>query len=280
VQTYTVLTVGDGLVTQIPALIVSTAAGLLVTKAGGSGAADQALITASAEALPKAYERLGNQIGTPARRGRAVRVPPGSRMLLNGDIDALIRLMYPILGGWAARVRAVPGLSLARHGHPPGSLEAVAADCRVLFLHTVPMLALADGPMARTWTWRAGTPMPPELEEQIADLEINFIGDGWVRAVTDVDGTTAGHDILDLHRAAVKLLGETPAPLLPLHRVPRRDDPRRVPGVDQAVLGMGKGVGDPHLPPVRPRALCEGADGMFVEGVHMPTRGAPRGLTC
>ena len=44
VRTYTVLTVGDGLVTQIPALIVSTAAGLLVAKAGVSGAADQALV--------------------------------------------------------------------------------------------------------------------------------------------------------------------------------------------------------------------------------------------
>ncbi len=42
-RTYTLLTVGDGLVTQIPALIVSTAAGLLVTKAGVTGAADQAL---------------------------------------------------------------------------------------------------------------------------------------------------------------------------------------------------------------------------------------------
>lgn len=40
---YTILTVGDGLVTQIPALIVSTAAGLLVSKAGVSGAADKAL---------------------------------------------------------------------------------------------------------------------------------------------------------------------------------------------------------------------------------------------
>src|SRR5690606_25212412 len=42
--TYTLLTVGDGLVTQVPALIVSTAAGLLVSKAGVDGAADQALI--------------------------------------------------------------------------------------------------------------------------------------------------------------------------------------------------------------------------------------------
>jgi flagellar biosynthesis protein FlhA len=42
-QTYTLLTVGDGLVTQVPALIVSTAAGLLVSKAGVSGAADKAM---------------------------------------------------------------------------------------------------------------------------------------------------------------------------------------------------------------------------------------------
>src|SRR5262244_904881 len=43
-HTYTVLTVGDGLVTQIPALIVSTAAGLLVSKAGIMGSADKALL--------------------------------------------------------------------------------------------------------------------------------------------------------------------------------------------------------------------------------------------
>jgi flagellar biosynthesis protein FlhA len=42
-KTYTLLTVGDGLVTQIPALIISVAAGLLVTKAGIDGAADKAL---------------------------------------------------------------------------------------------------------------------------------------------------------------------------------------------------------------------------------------------
>ncbi|AXK81147.1 flagellar biosynthesis protein FlhA [Pseudolabrys taiwanensis] len=43
-HSYTVLTVGDGLVTQVPALVVSIAAGLLVSKAGISGAADKALL--------------------------------------------------------------------------------------------------------------------------------------------------------------------------------------------------------------------------------------------
>ncbi len=42
-DTYTRLTVGDGLVTQIPALVISVAAGLLVSKGGIDGAADKAL---------------------------------------------------------------------------------------------------------------------------------------------------------------------------------------------------------------------------------------------
>ncbi|KIE04443.1 Flagellar biosynthesis protein FlhA [Candidatus Jidaibacter acanthamoeba] len=41
--TYTILTIGDGLVTQIPALIVSTGAGLLVTKSGSTGSAEKAI---------------------------------------------------------------------------------------------------------------------------------------------------------------------------------------------------------------------------------------------
>ncbi len=36
-QNYTILTVGDGLVAQIPALIISTAAGILVTRSAGTG---------------------------------------------------------------------------------------------------------------------------------------------------------------------------------------------------------------------------------------------------
>jgi flagellar biosynthesis protein FlhA len=44
-HTFTLLTVGDGLVSQMPALIVSTAAGLMVSKAGVEGATDKALMT-------------------------------------------------------------------------------------------------------------------------------------------------------------------------------------------------------------------------------------------
>ncbi|GLQ05845.1 flagellar biosynthesis protein FlhA [Sneathiella chinensis] len=43
-ESYTLLTVGDGLVSQIPALIVSVAAGMLVSRGGVIGTADKALI--------------------------------------------------------------------------------------------------------------------------------------------------------------------------------------------------------------------------------------------
>lgn len=42
-ETYTMLTVGDGLVTQIPALVVSVGAGMLVSKAGITMSADKAV---------------------------------------------------------------------------------------------------------------------------------------------------------------------------------------------------------------------------------------------
>jgi len=52
-QIYTLLTIGDGLVSQVPALIVSTAAGILVSKSGVTGAADKAL-TSQFAGYPKA----------------------------------------------------------------------------------------------------------------------------------------------------------------------------------------------------------------------------------
>jgi len=39
-QTYTILTIGDGLVTQVPALLVATSAGIVVTRSGGGSTLD------------------------------------------------------------------------------------------------------------------------------------------------------------------------------------------------------------------------------------------------
>jgi len=88
-RTYTLLTVGDGLVTQIPALIVSTAAGLLVSKAGVSGAADQALIR-QLSGYPKALGMSAAVMGVMA-------LLPGIPMLpflaLGGGAGALAYLI-------------------------------------------------------------------------------------------------------------------------------------------------------------------------------------------
>lgn len=57
-NTYTHLTIGDGLVSQIPALIVSIAAGMLVSKAGVSGSAEKALF-AQLSKYPMALQMSG-----------------------------------------------------------------------------------------------------------------------------------------------------------------------------------------------------------------------------
>ena len=54
VETFSLLTVGDGLVGQIPALLVSVAAGIVVTKAGVEGRADKALVVQLGGAKPLA----------------------------------------------------------------------------------------------------------------------------------------------------------------------------------------------------------------------------------
>jgi len=88
-RTYTLLTVGDGLVTQVPALIVSTAAGLLVAKAGVSGAADKALIS-QLSGYPKALGMSGAVMGVMALLPGIPMLP---FMLLGAGAGALAYMM-------------------------------------------------------------------------------------------------------------------------------------------------------------------------------------------
>lgn len=184
--------------------------------------ADRTVLIGCLGEFPGCYERLSRLSADPVKRGRAVRVAPGSRVLVNPEADALMREAASILGGWATRVRAVPQLSLARHGHPPGTQEAVTADCATLAAHPDPLLALPPGPMARTWTWRPGSPMPDAIERDIAGMEICYAGDGWVTGLTGLDGEDAALEILDLRHRAVRMLGETPAPPDLLDGIPCR----------------------------------------------------------
>jgi flagellar biosynthesis protein FlhA len=84
-RTYTLLTVGDGLVTQVPALIVSTAAGLLVSKSGVSGAADEAMMR-QLSGYPKA---LGMSGGVMLVMSLLPGIPMLPFLLLGGGASAL-----------------------------------------------------------------------------------------------------------------------------------------------------------------------------------------------
>jgi flagellar biosynthesis protein FlhA len=104
-HSYTTLTVGDGLVTQIPALIVSIAAGLLVSKAGVSGTADKAVAKQLAGA-PKA-------LGMAAAVMVAIAMLPGMPMLPFLSLALLAGWMAYRLGRETKKAESVKALSNA-----------------------------------------------------------------------------------------------------------------------------------------------------------------------
>ncbi|MCS6779861.1 MAG: flagellar biosynthesis protein FlhA [Geminicoccaceae bacterium] len=116
-RTYSLLTVGDGLVSQIPALFVSVAAGLLVTKAGVTGRADQALLSQFG-AYPRAF-------GVTAGLAGALALLPG--------LPAVPFLALAAGAGWLAtrsRPRSAPAsepVAAAPTRPQPAAEEGVAA---------------------------------------------------------------------------------------------------------------------------------------------------------
>ncbi|NQU58594.1 MAG: flagellar biosynthesis protein FlhA [Rhodospirillales bacterium] len=79
-DSYTTLTVGDGLVTQIPALIVSTAAGMVVSKAGVVGSADKAIFLQ----LGRYPRALGISAGLMIILAMAPGIPPIPFLMISG----------------------------------------------------------------------------------------------------------------------------------------------------------------------------------------------------
>jgi len=121
-HTYTLLTVGDGLVTQIPALTVSTAAGLLVSKASVAGAADKAL--------------LGQLSGYPKALGMSAAV-----MLIMALLPGIPMVPFVALGGGTAALaylidrrakRSVAGeATTADAAKAPAAEEPIAASLKM-----------------------------------------------------------------------------------------------------------------------------------------------------
>ncbi len=123
-RNYTTLTVGDGLVTQIPALIVSTAAGLLVTKGGGStGSAEKAL-----------FSQLG---GYPSALGMS-----GFLMIAMALLPGIPFLPFMLLGGccgtmaWLIARKQDTAVAVAQEqaqqaANPPLAEQPIAASLQI-----------------------------------------------------------------------------------------------------------------------------------------------------
>ncbi len=108
VDVFTKLSVGDGLVTQIPALIISLAAGLLVSKGGTRGSAEKAV-----------FGQLGNH-------PRALMLAAGVMFVLALS-PGLPFLPFAVLGGTMGFIAyAIP----RRHAAAKAAEEALAQEAR------------------------------------------------------------------------------------------------------------------------------------------------------
>jgi flagellar biosynthesis protein FlhA len=143
-RTYTLLTVGDGLVTQVPALIVSTAAGLLVSKAGLSEAADKVLLR-QLSGYPKA---LGMSGAVMIIMGLLPGVPMLPFLFLGGGASALAYLIHERTRnqGVADKAAAEPSAATGPPPEEPISTALKIDDLKIeLGYALLPLVNSADG---------------------------------------------------------------------------------------------------------------------------------------
>jgi flagellar biosynthesis protein FlhA len=139
VSTFSALTVGDGLVSQIPSLLVSVAAGIVVTKGGTEGRADQA---------------LAGQLG--GRKPLALAAGAAAVMALMPGMPALPFLALAGAAGWAAhaqgrREAAAEAERAASQAPDPAAEAPLSEDLRMDLLrlelgYGLLSLAAGDGP--------------------------------------------------------------------------------------------------------------------------------------
>ncbi len=103
-RTYTLLTVGDGLVAQIPALVVSTASGILITRSDGQGA-------------------LSTELGTQLFREPRAPLVAGAILIMLGLVPGLPAIPFLVLGA----VSVAAGLTARRNREREGR-QAVQAE--------------------------------------------------------------------------------------------------------------------------------------------------------
>ena len=128
-STYTLLTVGDGLVTQIPALIVSTAAGIMVTRASGG-----ARMGAQVAAQLGNSRSLGLSAGVLAVFGLVPGLPALPFLLLAAGMGVMARMSRTderrraVHAQQEAAAAAAPALQVADPLHDLLQIDAIELE--------------------------------------------------------------------------------------------------------------------------------------------------------
>jgi type III secretion protein V len=147
-QTYSLLTVGDGLVAQIPALLVSVAAGTVVTR------------VASAEKLDLGTEISQQLLGDPRALFLGAAIMVGLAFIPGFPTPAFLTLSIVLAGGgyWSNRRRAVA----------PAGPTAVAAQRNLegKAAPALPQSALAEG-VAKSGRYRIAACVGPRLAVRV-----------------------------------------------------------------------------------------------------------------
>ncbi|MBB3032474.1 flagellar biosynthesis protein FlhA [Alteriqipengyuania lutimaris] len=180
--TYTLLTVGDGLVSQIPALIVSTAAGLLVSKGGMSG---------------KTGNALGEQLGRYPKAFAMVSVLMGAFALLPGFPFlpfAFVSAASGYYGWWASRKHRTEA---AREKAEAAQAEIASAETEEPIANTIAIDAVRVELGYGLLPIIKGSAAEPRLDDQVRALRRQMATDyGFVLpAVRIIDNMGLGaHD--------------------------------------------------------------------------------------
>ena len=177
---------------------------------------DRSLVAASLDELPGQYAHLHAELGNPASRSRAVRVPFGPRILIRLDVDALMRAIAESVISWHERVAAVASLSFPSARRRDG--YAVGRAVTILGAHLDAMLALTPEPVTRAWDLR-------DLRENpLPDSAPGVVHAVYAEICLDLDGGDAGMEIITLRSLSRTILGETKAKPRELAGVPCRAD--------------------------------------------------------
>ena len=153
---YTKLSVGDGLVTQMPALIVSLSAGLLVSKGGTRGSAEQAVLR-QLGGYPRAVSAaslmmfvLAADAGAADAAVRAARRRHGFRRLLAAEAAGGARPEGGGAQGGRAGAGRGQGIPSRNRSRPPRSSCRSAVICRSICSARATSLPTASARSARS----------------------------------------------------------------------------------------------------------------------------------